>query len=121
MVNDADGKIDQEAGSPASGARLSDWLWRPWYAKIWWAAIPLYWLTITAPFRTAFLNEYLRSSFAGYMHAVFTPITATAVLGFGFLRRALKKGQLEPYEMIGRRVVETDPDSPYAVHRWHDQ
>src|SRR3546814_7287152 len=20
-----------------------NWLWKPWYAKLWWAAIPVYW------------------------------------------------------------------------------
>ncbi|PKP95782.1 MAG: hypothetical protein CVT74_18665 [Alphaproteobacteria bacterium HGW-Alphaproteobacteria-13] len=36
--------LNAEIQQPAA----ADWLWRPWYAKLWWAAIPIYWAAAAA-------------------------------------------------------------------------
>src|SRR3546814_2791775 len=41
--------------------RASNYLWRPWYAKLWWAAIPIYWLPAGSPFGFDFLADFYRS------------------------------------------------------------
>ena len=44
-MKDESEPLQQSEMRPAHPAklRLSEWIWRPWYAKLWWAAIPIYW------------------------------------------------------------------------------
>jgi hypothetical protein len=63
-----------------------DWLWRPWYAKLWWIAIPLYWITATASLKIPALWAFFETALAGYLNVLFFPFTALLVLGFGFVR-----------------------------------
>lgn len=77
--------------SPASEAaiqqpEIADWLWRPWYAKVWWAAIPLYWGAATASLKIPAMSPFFESALAGYLNMLFFPGTALLVLGFGFVR-----------------------------------
>ncbi len=77
--------------SPAPGAAIQqpkavDWLWHPWYAKLWWAAIPVYWITATASLNIPSMWAFFESAFAGYLNVLFFPFTALLVLGFGFAR-----------------------------------
>ncbi|WP_188064358.1 hypothetical protein [Sphingobium sp. KCTC 72723] len=67
--------------------RAADYLWRPWYAKLWWAAIPIYWLPAGSPFGIDFLADFYGSSVGIYLNIVFLPITALLVLGFGYARK----------------------------------
>ncbi len=67
--------------------RAADYLWRPWYAKLWWAAIPIYWLPAGSPFGIDFLADFYTSSVGIYLNIFFLPVTALIVLGFGFARR----------------------------------
>ncbi|MBN8818664.1 MAG: hypothetical protein J0I80_08085 [Sphingomonas sp.] len=67
--------------------RVADYLWHPWYAKLWWVAIPIYWLPAGAPFGIGFLADFYTSGVGLYLNLVFLPVTALAVLGFGFARR----------------------------------
>lgn len=77
--------------SPAPEAAIqqpkaADWLWRPWYAKLWWAAIPLYWVAATASLKVPAMWTFFESALAGYLNVLFFPFTALLVLGFGFVR-----------------------------------
>src|SRR5688572_22682039 len=67
--------------------RAVDYLWRPWYAKVWWAAIPIYWLPAGSAFGIGFLADFYTSGAGLYLNLVFLPVTALIVLGFGFARR----------------------------------
>jgi hypothetical protein len=67
-----------------------DWLWRPWYAKLWWAAIPVYWATATASLKVPATWTFFETAFAGYLNVLFFPFTALIVLGFGFVRAWLE-------------------------------
>lgn len=75
---------------------LSDWLWRPWYAKLWWAAIPLYWLTMGEPTRPECLQAFAESGYAVATNILFIPITPLAMFGLRFFRFARAVGRLEP-------------------------
>ena len=87
---------DDDQSGPTDGLGLSNWLWRPWYAKLWWAAIPVYWLAMGEPTRPEFLNAFADSGYAVVTNIIFIPITALAVLGVGFFRQAAIDGRLEP-------------------------
>lgn len=83
--------MDDALSPPALEATIQppkagDWLWRPWYAKLWWAAIPVYWATATAALKIPALWAFFESALAGYLNVLFFPFTALLVLGFGFLR-----------------------------------
>lgn len=67
--------------------RAADYLWHPWYAKLWWTAIPIYWLPAGSPFGIDFLADFYNSSVGLYLNLVFLPITALLVLGLGYARK----------------------------------
>lgn len=82
----------------------ADWLWRPWYAKIWCAAIPIYWMGATASLKLPALAAFYDSVPAAYLNILFFPPTALLILGFGFARawldRKLVSGDLLSDEEI---------------------
>lgn len=103
-----------------------DWLWGPWYAKLWWAAIPVYWAGAAASLKVPVLAEFFTSAIAGYLNVLFFPPTAMLVLGFGFVRAWLNRPlsgdplsdeEIEEFEQMrmfddawsGRRPGQPDP------------
>jgi hypothetical protein len=82
--------------SPTAG----DWLWKPWYAKIWWAAIPLYWAIATASLKIPALASFFKTALAGYLNVLFFPMTALLVLGFGFVRAWLDTPETDEWEPL---------------------
>lgn len=77
------------AESPPPVAR--DWLWKPWYAKLWWAAIPVYWAGAAASLKVPALTEFYTSALGGFLNILFFPPTALLVLGSGFARAWLDR------------------------------
>ncbi len=81
--------------------RAADYLWRPWYAKAWWIAIPLYWLPAGTT-RGAALEAFYSSKYALATNLLFLPITAILILGFGYFVRLLDEGAaVDPLEDVG--------------------
>ena len=70
-------------------SRASDWLWRPWHAKLWWAAIPAWWVGMVASTKVAPLEAFYDSALAGFLNVLFFPMTALLVLGVGYARNWL--------------------------------
>lgn len=75
--------------SATERSRASDWLWRPWYAKVWWAAIPIWWLGMAASTRIPVLESFYDSALAGFLNILFFPMTALMVLGVGYVQQWL--------------------------------
>lgn len=73
----------------AERSRASDWLWRPWYAKLWWAAIPVWWLGMAASTRIPALESFYDSALAGFLNILFFPMIALMVLGVGYVQQWL--------------------------------
>lgn len=69
--------------------RVSDWLWRPWYAKLWWSAIPVWWLGMAASTKLEPLATFYDSALAGFLNIAFFPMTAFMVLGVGYVQHWL--------------------------------
>lgn len=84
----------------------ADWLWRPWYAKLWWAAIPIYWAVAAASLKVPALRAYFESAFAGYLNVLFFPFTAMLVLGFGFARAWLDTPAADEWEPLTATEIE---------------
>lgn len=68
---------------------LSAWIWRPWYAKLWWVSIPVWWLGMAAATRVSALDVIYGSALAGFLNILFFPMTALMVLGVGYVRERL--------------------------------
>src|SRR3546814_17960880 len=66
-------------------------LCKPWYAKLWLAAIPVYWTGAVASLKVPALAEFYTSALAGYLNMLFFPPTALLVLGFGFVKAWLDR------------------------------
>lgn len=66
-------------------APLADFLWRPWHARLWWAAIPVYWTGMAISSRLPLLADFYDLALAGYLNVLFFPPTALMVLGVGYL------------------------------------
>ncbi|MGE4340498.1 MAG: hypothetical protein AB7E55_31800 [Pigmentiphaga sp.] len=73
----------------ATWPRVSDWLWRPWYAKLWWIAIPIWWLGMAASTRIPALESFYDGAMAGFLNILFFPMTALMVLGVGYVQQRL--------------------------------
>jgi hypothetical protein len=100
---------DDQPG-PTDWLGLSSWLWGPWYAKLWCAAIPVYWLAMGEPTRPEFLNAFAESGYGVLTNIIFIPITALAVLGVGFLRQAAIDGRLDPLSTDRMKPISWSPD-----------
>ena len=82
--------------------RASDYFWKPWHAKLWWAAIPVYWAPAGGPTRIEWLAGFYESGYAVITNIVFLPVTALLILGFGYFRRRLDEGEpVDPYIDFG--------------------
>jgi hypothetical protein len=65
--------------------RLAHWLWRPWYARVWWAGASLYWLGKLGSYWSEGLNAVFTTALAGYLNVAFFPPAIILVLANGFL------------------------------------
>lgn len=61
--------------------RAGDWLWRPWYAKLWWGSAVIFWALILA------VPGYLLPvAIVVPVGVLLHPFVIVPVLGFGFFR-----------------------------------
>jgi hypothetical protein len=109
--------------------RPSDWLWRLWYAKLWWTAIAAYWAGKIASLFSPALEQFYTSALAGFLSLAFFPPLALIVLGLGFARAWFARSNwefVEPThdEMFPRRSVggmrdpASDPLDPRSGLHW---
>jgi hypothetical protein len=84
-------KIDDQSAGSTNPPSLTwrRWLWSPWYAKLWWTAVPVWWLGMAAFTRIDALETFYRGALAGYLNILFFPMTALMVLGVGYVRERL--------------------------------
>ncbi|QUT07220.1 hypothetical protein KFK14_07360 [Sphingobium phenoxybenzoativorans] len=76
--------VDMQATELAAPQlKAAVWLWRPWYAKAWWAAIPVWWIGMAASTKVAPLEAFYDNAPAGFLNVLFFPMTALMVLGVG--------------------------------------
>lgn len=93
--------VDAHLNDPTSPRlKPADWLWRPWYAKLWWAAIPIWWSGMALSSKVDALAPFYDSATAGFLNILFFPMTALMVLGVGYARYWLagfpKEGDGDP-------------------------
>jgi hypothetical protein len=79
----ANQQVDGSSADQGTKLRLSDYFWRPWYAKLWWSCSIF--LGVVAIFATEiFSREWLQANdgWITIVSLVFHPFTIVPVLGF---------------------------------------
>ena len=92
--------MDNSQRQRQAPTRLWDWLWRPWYAKLWWSGVAIYWLGMLASLKTDALAELYHSAAGGYLNVLFFPPIVALVLSFGFLKCWLARLPAAEYDEI---------------------
>jgi len=77
-----DSPIERRLDRPLASA----WLWRPWYAKLWWVSMLFYWGGKLASLWSEAVAQYYATALAGYLNILLYPFTALMVLGVGFAK-----------------------------------
>lgn len=79
---------EQESPGPdvaaAPSPRIGTWVWSPWYARIWWLCIVVYWSGRALAMYCKELDRFYMSTLAAYLNLVFMPMTPFLLLGIGF-------------------------------------
>lgn len=75
---------------------IRDWIWRPLYARLWWSAVPLYWVAMAASLRVEFLATFYDSAFAGFVNVLFFPPLVALILSYGFFKAWLATAKFDP-------------------------
>ena len=109
--------------------KASDWLWRPWYARLWWAVIGIYWAGNVGSIYSPVLDQFYSSALAGFLNVAFFPPLALMVLGLGFAREWFEWSdwefveptheQMFPKRSVGgMRDPASDPLDPRSGLHW---
>lgn len=91
-MDQIDSKRSQDAEQPtAARPHLRNWLWRPWYARAWWAGIAIFW--IAAWLYPLFGIHKLPLSATVWMclAMILHPQAAVLVLGLGYVRALFQR------------------------------
>jgi len=110
---------------------LSDWIWRSWYAKLWWALILIYWIGAGVALKVEPLALFYDSALAGFINVFMFPPTVLIVLGAAYLRDRMAPidwSNLEPIDWnnppfgrhheIGMPPPEINPLDPRSGVVW---
>jgi hypothetical protein len=102
---------------PPLPLRVGDWLWRPWYAKLYWAAAISYWTFVLVSWLWGLAPGYFNSVAGGYTSLVFHPFMILPVLGFGYGRAWAARAECHapgPEDPVLRRRSIGGPLDPHA-------
>jgi hypothetical protein len=69
--------------------RIFTWVWKPWYAKLWWSLTAIYWSVGIGALFIRSLAELYTSDVAYVLHVVFNPAFAFVLMSFGWARACL--------------------------------
>jgi hypothetical protein len=73
------------AESERERPRAAAWLWKPWYAKAWWALCGFYWAGKMLSFWSDPLDRLYTTAGAAYFNVTLFPFTPLLVLGTGLV------------------------------------
>jgi hypothetical protein len=108
--------MSAQEDAPSKRSTAFDHIWHPWYAKVWWISIPLYWVGAAASLRMPAMAEFYTSALAGFLNALFVPTTALLVLGFGFIRDWFNSPPLSNGGILTGEEIDA-LDREWAEHR----
>lgn len=113
----------------AATPRASAWLWRPWYAKLWWISAALYWGGKLASYWSEVLATIYSTAVAGLLNVFFFPPAIAMVLATGLVRawmdyKGVEWGPPPADHLFPRRSVggwrdpNSDPLDPRSGQLW---
>jgi hypothetical protein len=122
-------QVESNASTVRPRPQASAWLWRPWYAKLWWACIAIYWTGKLASYWSPALDDAYSTALGGYLNIVLYPFTALMVLGVRFVPAWMddhgwesvepSREQMFPKRSIGgQRDPASDPLDPRSGSLW---
>jgi len=120
---------EESAEDSAPAPRISEWIWRPWYAKLWWGLIPVYWIGAVIARKFTPLEVFYSSALAGFVNVFMFPTTVLFVLCAGFVCERIGKmewvaeqklghGSSHFGRKIGRPPPTFDPLDPRSGVNW---
>lgn len=71
---------------------VKSWVWRPWYAKLWWLGTVVYWAGMAVSFYVRPMKDFYSTALAGYLNVCFYPPVILMLLGLGFVRAKITGG-----------------------------
>jgi len=75
---------NEPAVSDLPRPRIGTWVWSPWYAKVWWLCIALYWGGRAISLYNERLDSFYTGTIAAYFNLAFMPMAPFLILGIGF-------------------------------------
>ena len=114
--------------------QISRWIWKPWYAKLWWASAGAYWVGFVLSFPVATLRMLYESALGGYLNVALYPPVILMVLCVGYIRAKFDTGDWvliapdpstrQPERSVGGfldpMADPLDPRSPLYQRRYHN-
>ncbi len=82
-------ELEASAEGGATAPRALDWLWPPWYAKLWWISIAIFWTGAIVVSWVDVPRIPTEGGYIDYVAMILHPQAALPVLGFGFVRKWL--------------------------------
>lgn len=109
---------DLSAAPPAPSLRLRDFMWRPRFAKIWWAASLVHWTGMLFTVGVQPLDAYYNTAFAGWLGVLLYPPFMLIVCGARLLWAKIECGEWEvteaPYHVRFPRLSDGGLRDPYT-------
>lgn len=80
---------DAKKSREGAQSHFRDWLWVPWYAKLWWLGIAIFWAVHGVVSSLHLDIAVIDGAFGDYASMIFNPITAALSLSVGPIRNLL--------------------------------
>lgn len=75
--------------------KISDWLWRPLRAKLWWSAVPFYWCGGLASIWVNALASFYGSALGAVVNVFFFPPIVALILLFGYFKARIAQAEFD--------------------------
>ncbi len=86
MTDISDAPETDESRASIERPDIVQWVWRPWYARLWWSLSAIYWIVGTGALFFQPLADFYTAPVAGSLHIAFFPVFAFVLFAFGWVR-----------------------------------
>lgn len=85
MTDDPTPLVNKQPRLKIARPRLGNWAWRPWYAKLWWSLITVYWTGAAGALWFGAFRDFYGSDLASYLNIALYPVFALFILSIGWM------------------------------------
>lgn len=111
---DRDG-LSEGGDTDVPTVRLVDYIWRPFYAKIIWTCVAVYWVGCGASLWVPGLSALYQSALGFFLYIFLCPPITLAILGAGFVR-----AKLDGFEWATDDEGSAEPLPAHTRHEFYD-